>query len=96
MGGILAARLMFDGRAASVVGVFFANATTIDSFDARDGHALTKGHMGITIILAGLGFAEATAQVDGQDALAAIVMGYEVALRVGIALHAQAYCPSKL
>ena len=89
MGGN-AARLMFDGRTASVGGACFANATTIDSFDAHDGHVLTKGHMGVTVVPAILAFAEATNRLDGHEALAALVMGYEVATRAGIALHTEA------
>ena len=37
---------LFDGRSASATGAALANATTIDGFDAHDGHPLTKGHAG--------------------------------------------------
>ena len=49
--------LLFDGRRASTAGAAFANASTIDSFDAHDGHPLTKGHVGVTVVPALLAFA---------------------------------------
>lgn len=92
--GTGAARLMLDGRATSVAGVAFAGAATIDSFDAHDGHPLTKGHAGVAVWPATLGLAQVTSPVmgpwDGPALLASVVIGYEVALRAGIALHATA------
>ncbi|MGH7103835.1 MAG: MmgE/PrpD family protein [Acetobacteraceae bacterium] len=93
-----AARLMLDGRASSVAGVAFAGAATIDSFDAHDGHPLTKGHAGVAVWPAALGLAQVTGPVtgrvtgpwDGKALLASVAIGYEVALRAGIALHATA------
>ena len=35
-----------DGRRVSAAGAALANAMTIDSIDAHDGHKLTKGHVG--------------------------------------------------
>ena len=84
------ARLFFDGRRASASGAAFANASTIDSFDAHDGHPLTKGHVGVTVVPAAIAFAEETGSMEGRALLAAIVMGYEVATRAGIALHEEA------
>src|SRR4030095_10153817 len=43
------ARILFDGRRASLSGAAFAGASTIDAFDAHDGHPLTKGHAGAAI-----------------------------------------------
>src|SRR5437588_11100353 len=43
-------RMLFDGRRASTAGAGFAGAATIDSIDAHDGHALTKGHAGVAIL----------------------------------------------
>src|SRR3989441_714353 len=43
-------RLMFDGRRASVTGAAYAGASTIDAFDAHDGHRLTKGHAGVALL----------------------------------------------
>ncbi len=79
------ARLMFDGRAAVPAWAAMANATMIDGFDSHDGHPLTKGHAGVAVLPALLALGGGT--VTGRDALAALVLGYEVAIRAGIATH---------
>ncbi|MCJ8143314.1 MmgE/PrpD family protein [Ancylobacter sp. A5.8] len=85
------ARMIFDGRRVSPVGAAYAGASLIDSFDAHDGHALTKGHAGVAILPALLAFWEAEdLALDDQDVLTSIVIGYEIATRAGIALHASA------
>jgi len=84
------ARLLFDGRAAGPVGAAFAGAATIDSFDAHDGHALTKGHAGVAVLPALLAFADSGPTPDGREFLTALVLGYEIATRAGINLHATA------
>lgn len=81
------ARLLFDDRTASPAGAAFAGASTIDSFDAHDGHALTKGHAGVALLPALLAVADSGAPVQGQDFLTSLVMGYEIATRAGMALH---------
>ena len=86
----LEARILFDGRRASVAGAALAGGMTIDSLDAHDGHVLTKGHAGVAILPTVLAFADALRQMDGQEFLAQIVIGYEIATRAGIALHATA------
>jgi 2-methylcitrate dehydratase PrpD len=85
--GNSAARLMFDGRKVSAAGAALANGMTIDAFDAHDGHVLTKGHAGAAVLPAALAFAEIAPGVSGQDFLTDIVVGYEVAIRAGIAQH---------
>ena len=82
--------LLFDGATASAAGAAFANATTIDSFDAHDGHPLTKGHAGCGCLAAVVGFAGNGEGISGADALAHLILGYELAIRAGIALHATA------
>ncbi|WP_428030184.1 MmgE/PrpD family protein [Ancylobacter sp.] len=85
------ARMIFDGRRVSPVGAAYAGASLIDSFDAHDGHALTKGHAGVAILPALLAFWEAEdLALDDREVLACIVIGYEIATRAGIALHASA------
>jgi 2-methylcitrate dehydratase PrpD len=84
------ARLLFDGRRASPAGAAFAGASTLDSFDAHDGHALTKGHAGVAILPALLAVADAERPGDGLpggEILTALAVGYELAIRAGIALH---------
>jgi 2-methylcitrate dehydratase PrpD len=84
------ARMLFDGRRVSPVGAVLAGGMTIDSLDAHDGHVLTKGHVGVAVLPTILAFADALQRMDGQEFLAQIVVGYEIATRAGIALHATA------
>jgi 2-methylcitrate dehydratase PrpD len=87
------ARILFDGRRASIAGAAFAGASTIDALDGHDGHALTKGHAGVALLPALLALidsakpGETSAELDGRDFLACLALGYEVATRAGIALH---------
>jgi len=87
-----AARLLFDGRRASLAGAAFAAAAQIDNLDGHDGYNPTKGHIGVVVVPALLLFAQDRAQgrppISGEEALAALIMGYEVGARAGIALHA--------
>ncbi len=82
-----AATLMFDGRKASIAGAAFAAATQIDNLDAHDGYNPTKGHIGCAVVPALCAFAENRPELTGRDALAALVIAYEVSARAGIALH---------
>ena len=81
---------LFDGRSASAAGAALANATTIDGFDAHDGHPLTKGHAGCGSLSGLLAFAGDGQSTSGREALAHLIVGYEVAIRAGMALHATA------
>lgn len=87
-GGARPARLILDGRSASPAGAAFAGAFTIDSFDAHDGHPLTKGHAGVVLLPTLLALADAEGGTDGREMLTGLVLGYEIAIRAGIALHA--------
>jgi len=84
------ARILFDGRRAGIAGAAFAGATAIDAIDAHDGHVLTKGHAGVAILPALLALIDGApdAAVDGREFLTCLVLGYEIATRAGIALHA--------
>ena len=84
------AHLLFDGRKASRAGAAFAGAFTIDSFDAHDGHRLTKGHAGVALFPALLALSETTGGMSGQEFITTLVIGYEIATRAGIALHSSA------
>ena len=84
------ARLIFDGRRVSPTGAAYAGAATIDALDAHDGHRLTKGHAGVALLPALLAFFDHADAADGREFLATLVMGYEIATRAGIALHATA------
>jgi 2-methylcitrate dehydratase PrpD len=86
------ARILFDGRRAGIAGAAFAGASTIDAIDAHDGHALTKGHAGVALLPALLAYVDGgvatTRHVDGREFISCLVLGYELATRAGIALHA--------
>lgn len=83
-----AARLLFDGRKASIPGAAFAGATQIDNLDGHDGYNPTKGHIGCAVVPGLLAFAEAYPDLSGREALAILVMSYELAARAGISMHA--------
>lgn len=89
LGGKHGARMIFDGRRVSLPGAAMAGAATIDSYDAHDGHRLTKGHAGVVVLPALLAVEdEMGPSRDGAEFFARLVMGYEIAVRAGIALHA--------
>ncbi|MDQ3505622.1 MAG: MmgE/PrpD family protein [Actinomycetota bacterium] len=81
-----AATVLHDGRRASVTGAAWANGVLANALDFDDGHRLVKGHPGANVIPAALAVAE---MIDAprEDVLAAITVGYEIAVRAGIALH---------
>ena len=69
------ARLLFDGRRVSPAGAALAGASTIDSFDAHDGHVLTKGHMGVAVVPTLLALIDDGIEAEGRDILTAIALG---------------------
>jgi 2-methylcitrate dehydratase PrpD len=86
--GAASARLMLDGRHASLPGAAFALAAALDNLDAHDGWQPSKGHAGAAIFPALVALADCAPAMSGQQALAAMVVGYEVAYRAAAALHA--------
>lgn len=84
------ARMMFDGRRVSPPGAALAGGLTIDSLDCHDGHVLTKGHVGVAVLPALLALADMGCAADDRAFWTAFVLGYEIATRAGIALHASA------
>ncbi len=82
------APLMFDGRRVSLAGAAYAAATQIDNLDGHDGYNPTKGHIGCAVVPALFAFASQKPELSGREALATLVMAYEVAARAGISLHA--------
>lgn len=88
--GAAAPRLLFDGRRAAPPLAALANAATIDSMDGHDGHRLVKGHAGATVLPAALAVLDGSSAADSDDLLVALAVGYEVALRAGLALHGSA------
>jgi 2-methylcitrate dehydratase PrpD len=82
-----AARMLFDGRRVSLAGAVFAAATQLDNLDGHDGYNPTKGHIGVVAVPTLAALAEQH-DLSGPAALAALIVGYELAGRAGLALHA--------
>jgi len=82
------ARMLFDGREVSVAGAVFAAATQTDNLDAHDGFNPVKGHIGVVTVPTLAALAQHDDGLSGPDALAHLIVGYEVAGRAGQALHA--------
>lgn len=88
------AYLWLDGREVSPPGAALANGMTIDALDIHDGSNDVKGHVGVAIIPSILALQGALAEglraPDGRELLTTLVVGYEIALRAGVALHTTA------
>ena len=82
------APMLFDGRHVSLAGAAYAAATQTDNLDAHDGYNPVKGHIGVAVIPALLALAEQAEPISGDEALTLITLGYEIAGRAGLALHA--------
>ncbi|MGB0944716.1 MAG: MmgE/PrpD family protein [Marinomonas sp.] len=86
--------LLFSDKSASVSGASLFGASLIDSIDAHDGQVLTKGHVGVAILPPLLALISDSIEkgqtLDGKELITCLVIGYEVATRAGIALHATA------
>ncbi len=82
------ATALLDSSRLGAAGAAFANGVLANVLDFDDGHRLTKGHPGAVIAPAMLAVAQLVdASVD--EFTAAVIVGYEVAIRAGIALHAR-------
>lgn len=81
------ARMLMDARYVSPAGAALAGGMTIDALDGHDGHKLTKGHVGCGVLPALMALAEAEELEDDRAFLTALVIGYEIGTRAGIALH---------
>lgn len=82
------ARMLFDGRNASLAGVAYAAATQTDNLDGHDGFNPVKGHIGVVAVPTLVALGQRLPTLSGPEALAALVVGYEIAGRAGLALHA--------
>ncbi len=82
------APLLFDGRRCSLAGAAYAVASQIDNLDGHDGYNPVKGHVGVVVAPTLAALAEAEPDLSGPNSLAAAVVGYEVAGRAGLSLHA--------
>ena len=86
------ATLWLDGRELSPPGAALANGMTVDALDIHDGYRMAKGHAGAAVVPAALATLDLAPEkpVGGVELLASLVIGYEIALRAGEALHATA------
>ncbi|QXC52991.1 MmgE/PrpD family protein (plasmid) [Agrobacterium salinitolerans] len=75
------APLWFSGDLLSTVGAAFANSASACAVDFDDGHRSARGHPGAAVIPAVLA-ASADSAIDAEDFVAAIVAGYEIAVRI--------------
>ncbi len=85
------AKLIFDGRAVSPAGAALAGGMTIDSVDAHDGYPDAKGHAGAAVLpalLALAGHQTGRQEMTAADFMTSLVIGYELAIRAGVSLHA--------
>ena len=88
--GDVKAHLLFDGRTVSPLGAAWAGGFCADSVDGHEGHFLSKGHAGATVIPAMLTLADAHKfegkTLSGEEFLTILAVAYEVSLRSGVAL----------
>lgn len=78
--------LWFQKAKSSMVGGCFYNSFLVDSLDYHDGFRPCKGHAGATVVPVVIS-ACAGRGVSGAELLCAVLAGYEVACRAGIAVH---------
>ncbi len=78
------AMIWLSDRKATPAGAAMINAAAACAQDLDDGHREAGGHPGAAIIPASLATAEA-ADADGKRFLAAVVVGYEIGLRISAA-----------
>jgi len=85
-----AATALLDGRRLGVAGAAWANGVLANGLDFDDGHRLVKGHPGANVVPAALAVAEASG-ASSEELLEAVAVGYEIALRAGMQLHARSH-----
>ena len=74
----------FSGKTFNAPGAAYVNSTFGSALDLDDGHREAMGHPGASIIPSALAVAQET-NAAGRELLAAIIIGYEVAIRVAAA-----------
>ncbi|MEM7073031.1 MAG: MmgE/PrpD family protein, partial [Pseudomonadota bacterium] len=82
-------KLAFDGRTVTKAGAAFAGASQVDNLDAHDGFNPAKGHIAAALVpsLFALGWDQQN-QLSGKAFLRLLAIGYEIASRAGLAIHA--------
>lgn len=70
----------------NTMGAVTAYGYNINALDIDDGHNMIKGHPG-AVLMAGILPVAIEVEASYQELLTALVIGYEVAIRAGLALH---------
>lgn len=80
-----------DGTKVSSPGAAFANAVAINALDYDDVADIPNamGHLGSTVVAATLAVGE-DVKADGKEFITALILGYEVGQRIGIAIQPSA------
>jgi 2-methylcitrate dehydratase PrpD len=78
--------IWFTAESLSPAGAAFCNAAAGSALDLDDGHRAAGGHPGAALIPSLLAVAQPL-NAPGRDVLAALVVGYEVAVRAAAARH---------
>lgn len=76
-----------DGGRLAVQGATLVNATAANALDVDDGHRGVKGHPAAVVVPPALAVAQQLDATAGEF-LAAVGVGYELAVRAGLAIHA--------
>jgi 2-methylcitrate dehydratase PrpD len=82
------ATILVSGERVSPVGAALANGYACNALDIDDGYRMVKGHPGACVLPVLLAASESANDLRGEDFLAALVIGYEVAIRAGLIRHA--------
>jgi 2-methylcitrate dehydratase PrpD len=80
------ATILLSGKKVSAVGAAYANACAANAIDVDDSARYAYGHAGAQVFPTALALAEAH-NLSGAQLLCALVVGYEVAHRVGRCWH---------
>ncbi len=81
------ATILFHGMHSSALGAAFANACSANAMDVDDSARYAYGHAGVQIFATALAVAEAR-RLSGAQMLTGMVVGYEIAHRIGRCWHA--------
>ncbi|HYL82229.1 MAG TPA: MmgE/PrpD family protein, partial [Candidatus Acidoferrum sp.] len=87
LGGAPGALVLGTERQLPLPWAVLANAFATSALDADDGYRLVKGHPGAFVFPAALAAAEETGS-SGRQFLEALIAGYEIGMRAGLASHA--------
>ena len=78
------ATVIGSAKPLSVTGAIWVNGASASALDMDDGNRMAMGHPGASVIPAAMAIAERTG-ASGREFLAALVAGYEVAVRASAA-----------